>query len=163
MSATTRPARAILGELAIDIAFATGADRQTCDDFQHVRLTWSGAHRAKEDLDLAVQLVDSLIEFDVPAVQPSANHDATFHARQHSSNAAKVADHAGPQRAYTGKSTTSPSSRAAACAAVVFGETASEWTSCEASDRRDRTRKVPRSCRNRLDARGLLAHHLQVP
>jgi hypothetical protein len=81
MSATTRPARAILGELVIDIAFAARADRHTSDHFQHVRWTWSGAHRAKEDLDLAVQRVDSLIELDVPAVQPSANHDATFHAR----------------------------------------------------------------------------------
>ena len=81
MSATTSPARSILGELVIDIAFATGADRHTGDHFQHVRWTWCGAHGAKEDLDLAVQLVDSLIELDVPAVQPSANHDATFHTR----------------------------------------------------------------------------------
>ena len=44
MSATTRPARAILGELVIDIAFATGADRHTGDHFQHVWWTWSCTH-----------------------------------------------------------------------------------------------------------------------
>jgi hypothetical protein len=80
MLATTRPARSIFGELAIDITFATCADRHARDHFQHVWWTWSGADGAKKNLDLAVQLVDSLIELDVPAAQPSANHDATFHA-----------------------------------------------------------------------------------
>jgi len=55
--------------LVIDIAFATGAHRHTGDHFEHVRWAWSGAHRAKEDLDLAVQLVDSLVELDVPAAK----------------------------------------------------------------------------------------------
>ena len=80
MSATTRPARSLVGELAIDIAFAKHADWHTRDHLQNVRRTWSGADGAKEDLDLAVRLVDSLSELDVPPAQPSANHDATFHA-----------------------------------------------------------------------------------
>ena len=53
----------------------------TRDHFQYVGWPWSGAHGAKDDLDLAVRLVDPLIELDVPAAQPSSNHDAAFHAR----------------------------------------------------------------------------------
>src|SRR6187431_1669429 len=85
MLATIGPARSIFGELAVDIALATSANRHARDHIEHVGWTWSGAHRAKEHLDLAVRLLDSFVELDVPAAQPSANHDATFHSQQHSS------------------------------------------------------------------------------
>jgi hypothetical protein len=79
MSATTGPVRPVFRELAIDIALATGADWQTRDHFEHIRWTWSSDDRAKENLDLSVQLVNSFVELNVPAAQPSANHDAAFH------------------------------------------------------------------------------------
>jgi len=71
MLATIGPARSIFGELAVDIALASSDNRHARDHIEHVGWTWSGAHRAKEHLDLAVQLLDSFVELDVPAAQSS--------------------------------------------------------------------------------------------
>jgi hypothetical protein len=98
MSATTGPVRPVFRELAIDIALATGADWQTRDHFEHVRWTWSSDDRAKKDFDLSVQLVDSFVELNVPAAQPSANHDATFHAHSIAQVPKKVGDIADRRR-----------------------------------------------------------------
>ena len=81
MSATTGPARSVFRELVVDIGLAAGADRQARDHFEYVRRTWGAAHGAKEYLHLSIELVDSFVELDMSAAQPSANHDATFHAR----------------------------------------------------------------------------------
>jgi hypothetical protein len=81
MSATTGPVRPVFRELAVDIALAAGADWQTRDHFEYVRWTRSSDDRAKENLDLSIQLVDSFVELNMPAAQPSANQDAALHAR----------------------------------------------------------------------------------
>jgi hypothetical protein len=98
MSAT----RSIFGELAIDVALAADANWHARDHFEHVGWTWSSADGTKENLDLSVRLVDSVIGFDVPVAQPSANHDATFHARS-IARMPQRSDKLGEQRATRGK------------------------------------------------------------
>ena len=67
MSATTGPAGSILGKLAIDLFFGTGADRHTGNHLKHVWRMWARADRAKKHFHLAVELVYSFVELDVPA------------------------------------------------------------------------------------------------
>ena len=90
MSATARPARSIVGELAVDVVFAAGARGKRGDHREHVRRTRSSADGSNEHFNLAVQLVDLFDKLDVPAVQRSANHNTAFHVYKSSLCAGKV-------------------------------------------------------------------------
>src|SRR6266581_1630121 len=89
MSATVCPARSVVGELAVDVSFAAGARGHRGDHLEHIRWTRRCAHGSNEHLDVAVELIHSFVELDVPAVQLSANHDTAFHAPKRSPCAAK--------------------------------------------------------------------------
>src|SRR3954467_425 len=80
MSATVCPGSSVVGELPVDIGFATGTRGHRGGHVEHGREAGRGAHRSNEHLDLAVELIHSFVELDVPAVQLSSNHNAAFHA-----------------------------------------------------------------------------------
>jgi hypothetical protein len=77
MSATSGPARSILGELAIDIVFATSADRHARDHLEHVRRMWTCANGAHEHFDLTVQPGYSFVELDRYREKPASTRQVS--------------------------------------------------------------------------------------
>src|ERR1700722_11416115 len=79
-ASATIPARALLGELTIDVLFRARPWRERRDEGEHVRDGWARrANRTHGHLDLAIDLIDRLVEIDVPAMKPTAYDHAVFH------------------------------------------------------------------------------------
>src|ERR1044071_5503764 len=85
-ASVTAPARALLGDLAIDVFFRASSRRERRDQREHVR---DGRVRARNGANRyfapAVELVHRLVEIDVPATKPSAHDHSTFHVCESSS------------------------------------------------------------------------------
>ena len=79
-ASATIPARAVFGNLAIDVLLRSRSRGERGYKREHVRdgrpLTLDCAHC---HLDLTVEILDRLLEVDMPAVEPPAHNHLTIH------------------------------------------------------------------------------------
>jgi hypothetical protein len=74
------PASSLIGDLLVNVCLASATRRKRSDHLEHVgRLGRRCRRRTNEYLDLAIEIVDLLVELDVPTVKPAANQHAAFH------------------------------------------------------------------------------------
>jgi hypothetical protein len=82
-ASATIPARAVLGNLAIDVLLRSRSRRECGYEGEHV-----GDRRARargcthRHLDLTVEILDGLLEVDMPAVEPSTYNHLSIHPRK---------------------------------------------------------------------------------